>query len=484
MRILLIIALTVLTVVNLYSQDFLGMRIGNYSGVHGLTINPAINVNGPKEIDINFLSFGMSFESSYIYLEKSNIFLAGLKITKLRPNPAIKMDRKPIENPLYYNYFDRKRENAVYSFYSNAFVNFPSGILNIKNHSIGLTLNNKFLGYANRISHDYGYYYYQDSSTTEMWLDPMKVGLLHYGEIAVNYASKLPSSGRIDYNFGVTAKYIMPWDAVFLRNNIRKETIKIENGVKLPEGSDVDFNWASSYSYDYVNDKAVYKLRKHGNGATVDIGFTAVNTLGAEDQPTKWKVGVAVMDIGKVFINGESNRFQTIDTAVLRDEYFANVKDLDSFRAVANYHSFDGDMTRSVTGSKFSAWMPMSLSVFGDLNVVNNLYLSLHTIFRVPMKAIGLEKSNTIAFTGRIEKEKFEIAVPIILHDYKYIRAGFFIRKGIFFAGSDNMTAWLIPQKLNGIEFYMGFKWSGERDYKSKNKRPSNRRLTVKCPVW
>jgi hypothetical protein len=46
------------------------------------------------------------------------------------------------------------------------------------------------------------------------------------------------------------------------------------------------------------------------------------------------------------------------------------------------------------------------------------------------------------------------------------------------------MTAWLIPQRLNGIEFYMGFKWSGEKDYKSKNKRPSNRRLTVKCPVW
>ena len=115
MRILIIIAFTVLSVVNLYSQDFLGMRIGNYAGVHGLTINPAINVNGPKQIDFNILSFGMSFESSYIYLEKSNIFIAGLKITKLRPNPAIKFDRKPIENPLYYNYFDRKRENAVYS---------------------------------------------------------------------------------------------------------------------------------------------------------------------------------------------------------------------------------------------------------------------------------------------------------------------------------------------------------------------------------
>ncbi len=116
MRIIVIIAFTILSVIKAYTQDFLGMRIGNYAGVQGLTINPAINVNGPKQIDINFLTVGMSFESNYIYLEKSNILLAGLKISKLRPNPAIQMDRKPIENPLYYNYYDRQRGKVNFNF--------------------------------------------------------------------------------------------------------------------------------------------------------------------------------------------------------------------------------------------------------------------------------------------------------------------------------------------------------------------------------
>lgn len=463
------------------AQDFLGLKIGNYAGVHGLAINPAINVNGPKQIDINFLSFGMSFESNYIYLEKSNIFLAGLKMGRLRPNPAIKMDRKEISNPLYYNYFDRRK--STYHFYSNAFVQLPSGIVNVRNHSFGFSFTNKFLGYVNRISSDYGYYYYQDSATTEMWLDPMKMGMLHYGELALNYATKMPTSGIMDINVGITAKYLLPWDAVFLRNNIRKETIKIENGVKLPEGSDVDFNWVSSYHYDYENEKPVYKLRRQGDGVSLDLGVTFVNSLSSEDQVHKWKFGVAVMDVGKIFIrDGEVNSYKTIDTAVLRDEYFEHVKDLDSFRAVANYHAFNGDVNYSVTGSKFSAWMPMSFSLFGDYNVRNNFYLSLHTILRMPMKGIGLEKSNTIAITPRIEKEKFEVAFPVILHEFKYPRAGFFFRKGVFFAGSDNITAWLIPQRLNGIEFYMGFKWSGELTYKTK--RANLRRLTVKCPVW
>ncbi|MCO5229986.1 MAG: hypothetical protein M9958_02400 [Chitinophagales bacterium] len=467
----------------LSAQDFLGLRIGNYAGVHGLTINPAINVNGPKQISVNFLSFGMSFESNYIYLEKSNILLAALKMGKLRPNPAIKMDRKKISNPLYYNYFDRR--GTTYNFYSNAFVNFPSGIMNVRNHSFGLTFSDKFLGYVNRISPDYGYYYYQDSATTEMWLDPMKVGLLHYGELAFNYATKVPTAGKLDLNFGITAKYLMPWDAVFLRNNVRKETIKIENGIKMPENSNVDFNWASSYHYDYENDKPVYKLRKKGNGIGLDFGITLVDSYTNEGQASRWKIGLAVLDVGKTFIKGESNLFITVDTAIYRDEFFSNVKDLDSFRAIANYYAFNGDMKHSVTGDRFSVWMPMSFSFFSDFNVgASNWYLSLHSILRMPMKAIGLEKSNTIALSARIEKPNFELAFPIILHEFKYPRAGLFFRKGVFFIGSDNMTAWIVPQKLNGMELYMGFKWSGNQVYKSKNKRPNLKNMTLKCPVW
>lgn len=481
MRLFLISIYFLLIGYSSYAQDFLGLKLGNYAGVHGLSINPAVNVNAPKQINLNFLSFGMSYESNYLYLEKSNIFLAALKMSRLRPNPAIQKEGvKEIENPLYYNFFDR---NENYHFYSNAFINFPSGVINVRHHSFGITFNNKFLGFVNRVSPDYGYYYYQDSSTTEMWLDPMKVGMLHYGELAVNYATQLPTTGKVDINLGVTAKYIMPWDAIFLRNNKTKNAIKIDDGIKIPEGADLDFNWASSYHYDYENDRPVYNLKKHGNGVAVDVGFTLVNTFADDDQVHKWKIGVAVLDIGKTFIkDGEVNRFLNDDTVIYRSQFFDNIRDLDSFRAVANYRAFNGEETRTVVGSDFSVWMPTALSVFGDFNINNNLYLSMHAILRMPMKAIGLEKSNTIAITPRIEKENFELALPVILHEFKSPRLGLFFRKGVFFAGSDNISAWLIPQQLRGIEFYMGFKWSGNVMYKTKKR--SLRRISLKCPVW
>ncbi len=480
-RLILIFLYILFSGIHLYAQDFIGLKLGNYSGVYGLSINPANNVNAPKQLNLNFFAFGFSYESNYIYLQKANIPLAALKMGRLRPNPAIEKERSKIDNPLYYNYFDRRSDR--YHFYSNAFVQFPSGVINIRNQSVGLSVSNKFLGYVNRVSPDYGYYYYEDSATTEMWLDPMKLGIMHYGEIAVNYAVRLPTISSKDVNFGITAKYIMPWDAVFLRNNVKKESIKIDDGVKIPEDADLDFNWVSSYHYDYANDKPVYNFKKHGNGIALDLGFTFVNTYANEDQVHKWKFGVAVLDIGKVFIKGgEVNRFQTVDTVIYRSQFFDNIRDLDSFRAVANYHAFKGDETHSVVGSNFSVWMPMAFSVYGDFNINQNLYLSTHAIFRMPMKAVGLEKSNTIAVTARIEKPNFELAFPVILHEFKYPRMGLFFRKGVFFVGSDNMTAWLVPQRLNGIEFYMGFRWSGNIEYKTK--KTNLRRLTLKCPIW
>ncbi|MCO5247485.1 MAG: hypothetical protein M9887_00830 [Chitinophagales bacterium] len=466
-----------------YAQDFIGMQLGNYAGVFGLNINPAVNVNGPNQFDVNFFALGFSYESNYIYLEKSNIFLAGLKAAKLRPNPNIqKKAKRNISNPLYYNFFDRR--NTTYQFYGNGFLNLPSGYVNIRNHSLGITIRDRFLGYANRISPDYGYYYYQDSATTEMWLDPMKLGLLHYGEIAFNYATGISTSGEVDVNIGATVKYIIPWDGIFLRNNVTKESIKIDNGVKIPEGADVDFDWFSGYKYDYDNDRAIYNLRKAGNGLALDFGFTIVNAMVGDDgNASKWKVGVAISDVGKIFIKkGEVNRFQTIDTVVYRDEYFSEVKDLKRFREIANAYAFTNDSTNSVVGSSFSAWMPASVTAFADFNVANDWYLSVHSILRLPMKAIGLEKSNTIALTARIERPTFELAIPVILHDFKYPRVGLFFRKGIFFIGSDNMTAWLVPQKLKGIELYTGLRWSGNISYRTKRKNP--KRITLKCPVW
>lgn len=459
------------------AQEQLGLKIGNYAGVNSLAINPANNVNGPIQWDLNFFSFGFFYESNYIYIERANLFLAGLKASGFAPDPAIKADKKPPARPLYYNYFDRSKQR--YNFYMNAFAMAPSATLNYRDNSFGIFYKQRANGYANRISKDYGYYYYADSLTTEMFLDPMKVGLMHWGELGINYGRKITSIGFMDINIGITAKYLMGFDAVLLRNNVRKESIKIENGVKIPEGSDVDFNYATNYKYDYVNNKSIYDFKKIGDGASIDLGITLLSPLGDDpDEVHVWKAGVAILDVGKIWYRerAETNNFASLDTFVIRDEYLANTKDLDSFRAVVNQYAF-GVEDHSVTGTTFQAWMPLTISAFFDINLSGPYYLAGHAMVRIPMKAMGLERSNWVALTPRIEKQNFEVGVPIVLYDFRRPRVGLYYRKGIFTIGSDNFSAWIIPQKMSGFDLYMGFKLNGTKKFIDRSK-------FVKCPVF
>jgi hypothetical protein len=92
--------------------------------------------------------------------------------------------------------------------------------------------------------------------------------------------------------------------------------------------------------------------------------------IGDPEEVIKWRIGVALQDFGRVWFNkrSESNRFYTTDTIIYRDEYFTNVKDLDSFRAVANFYNF-GNYDQTVTGDNFRISMQSALSIFGDYNI-------------------------------------------------------------------------------------------------------------------
>src|SRR5688500_3648737 len=50
------------------AQEQLGLRLNNYSGIHGTLFNPAFNVNSPQSWDINLIAGGVFIENNYAYL--------------------------------------------------------------------------------------------------------------------------------------------------------------------------------------------------------------------------------------------------------------------------------------------------------------------------------------------------------------------------------------------------------------------------------
>jgi len=63
-----------LSFTKLSSQEQLGLRLDNYSGVNGIVLNPAANLTSPFRFDINLISAGVFADNNYGHIRNTNLF--------------------------------------------------------------------------------------------------------------------------------------------------------------------------------------------------------------------------------------------------------------------------------------------------------------------------------------------------------------------------------------------------------------------------
>ena len=56
-----------------FSQEQLGLRLENFSGVNSLSLNPANNLSGAFNWDVNIVGAGVFGETSYGYIYQTNV---------------------------------------------------------------------------------------------------------------------------------------------------------------------------------------------------------------------------------------------------------------------------------------------------------------------------------------------------------------------------------------------------------------------------
>lgn len=466
-----------------FSQEQIGLKMSNYGGVNSIGINPAWSANGPYKWDLNIVSLGAFFDNDYLFVQKGSLLKFLLKSNSIIPNPAIKKPKGNIEKPVFYNYEDRYK---TYDLYQNLTILGPAFMYNFPNHSVGISYNIKEVFYLHEIAKDFGYYYFSDSATTKMVTGPLRTGVMTWGELGFNYAGVVMNNGLQELTVGLTAKYLMGFDAVVGKSNEESVIVKIDEGVKLASGN-VDLNYATNYAYDYEAEDWKYKLKRNGNGFGLDFGIAYTNKLTTVDQPHKFKIGVSILDVGRIkyFKNATTTKYVRNDTVTFMNDDFKEVRDIDLFIDKVGQIAY-GDSNALRTGTTFTSWLPTALSVQADFAVRENVYISAFGMMRMPRKGLGVDRENIIAVTPRYEKRKWEVGVPIVLYDFKRPRMGAYARLWNVTIGTDNFLSWFIPvPKWSGTDFYIGFKVNPkeEIDYlrsKKRGKAPKN----FRCPKF
>jgi len=432
------------------AQEQLGLRLGNYSGVQSLQMNPAWQVNGPLKWDVNIVAGGVFEHQDYLYGQKASMLKllsnGGEFITS--DNSAIGSDGSTAVNGVPF-YFE---ENNNYDFHHNAFVMAPSFMVNMRQHSFGMYLNARTWSSGYNLDGDLGYATLIDSAIFLGNIDPFQVGIMNWGEIGVTYATNIKTGRKIEINAGATLKFLLGIDAVGIRNKQGTDVIRMDDQIALGS-TELEMAYASNYTDES------YDFKRNGFGVATDLGVTFVRPENRNgNKRYKWKVGVSLLDIGRVSYkkNTFAYSYSTTDSSYFNTAQFEDVRDPDDLIEAINN---SGNTTSAVlTDNKFGMWTPMALSVQFDAPLVKKLYLSGTAVVGMRFKSNAAERSDLLAVTPRIEGRWIEFGVPLSLYRWKELQLGSYVRLGPITIGTETLNSWFIPGSLEGSDIYFALK--------------------------
>lgn len=460
------------------SQEQLGLRIDNYSGVNSITLNPASNLTYPLTWDLNLAGVGFMFHNNLGYIEKASISKVLKNTNGLGPDPALNIEYKGTPS-LEYNF------NTKNSFFAslNTRVMGPSFIINSGNgHTFGVFTGARVFLSSHSIPKIASPYELNRKDRGNTYaLEPFQGSGMAWTEVGVNYAhniSDTETEGGL--SIGANIKYLQAYQAFYIKNNKGTELTKISDDSLRINAMRGSLGYTTNYAKDNVD-------RPNGSGYAIDFG--AVLTLPSSDNelPYQFRLGASLVDLGKVFFkqNVETHEIETKNAFVIDDNDFNN---LDSNDPVAdaikriNQKAFNVP-AKTRTGSTMSMGLPSAISLQADYCVMKNLFANALLIQRLPSNNIGLERDNLLAVTPRYESRWLGASLPISLINYQHLRVGLAARLGFLTLGTDHLLSFMSNSNLYGTDFYLALKvnpfrlFGSEKDYEPKAKKVGNSKV-------
>jgi hypothetical protein len=441
------------------AQNFLGISSSNYSGIHGVLLNPANAVDTRNKIFVNLGAVGAEFQNNYITSDR----------------------------PISFNSYRLRNVNRA-SGYLNADFRGPAIQLTLPKKDIGLSFGTRFRLF---------------SSLTKTSPNIANIIIGGTGNREIQNIQFL--SERVDFNFGgynelytSFAKVIKNERSYFLKGGVTVKKVSSNISLSL-KGSNFDYqvnplppsgvvqeiifnNSTSSFFHARSNDfnlslpwitQQIATLNGVGNGFATDVGFVYEKRPHFARQNIKikgesminpfinkytFRLGVSLTDIGFVRFSSASNVEVGDGTGPLTITgpiKFAKIIVTD--KVVENI-SQAYSINPNTYLRAFNVLLPATLNIHADYLVREGFYLTVVLRqFLLSKTRIGPIGFSGISVIPRFESKYLEVAFPISLdRDYSTFNFGSTFRAGPFFIGLDNITGLIRIGDPRGISFHSG----------------------------
>ncbi len=407
-----------------FSQEWIGSSIDNYTPANAMLLNPSAIVDQKPWLDIHLAGAGVHATNNFAYQKHSKLLKFGTNV-----NPAINLERKT----------GWAQVNAQFL--------GPSASLSIGKQALGIHFSVRGSASLSKVPLEYADYLISggsDEDSTALTVNNTRIKTLVWGEIGLTY-------GRILYEFdkhlisgAVTVNRLFGLQSAALF--IDDGEMLIQNNVgELLDGSGkyaftnpafrAGGGWSASLGASYkrmLDDVTSYV--PHGRGVSC-------YTL-----PYKWKFSAALADFGGIRMKHGAlyNRFDSDEEA---RQYLNSISDGIDTSAVPK----DGD--------KYTAWLPMGVNAQIDYNFENGIFLNGLFTQRLSFpSSYGPDRSNLIAVTPRFEKKWLMVAIPFSLENYRDPHLGLALRLWMLTIGTEHVFPYFIYSDIYTADVYISLR--------------------------
>lgn len=478
MKKLLLLLSTILFFTTSEAQDYLGLSTGNYSGIHGIMLQPANVADNRYKFEVNLVSTNIGFQNNYLGFSREffikNRFSFKDYDTYADFQQNVLTEQSINGNSARFNLSNRLNLPSVL-----VTTGKKSGIAIGIQSRTGVAIDNMNVGFAGQL-----YNNFQDASSynTLYSLDGLNMNAMNWVEGSFTYGRVLLDNGKHFLKAGVTAKYLGGVSSWYLQANDLDITVNNDSTLRA-SGSDVRYghsesNFSGTQIKDFEPDASgfgfdaglVYEFRgriNKFNFLKLDKKKQEVNVSTRRDKNKySFKVGVSILDAGKLTFNStplardfQTNASSSINGIHIKNTGIKNVQSLDTF--ISQHVNYTGAI-----GQEFSVAMPTALSAQVDLHLLKGFYVN--AMAYMPIDAFNKNTDSRVftpnyyAVTPRWESRVAGLYVPLVLNnnynDARELSAGATLRIGPAFVGTSNLLTLVRKDEIQSANVHFGLK--------------------------
>lgn len=437
------------------AQEQLGIRLSGYGGINSTLLNPAYHATTPLRWDINLAEGAAHFWNNYAYMQETSL----LSLWQQRDNldfiaaPDLPRGEQPQANTIVIDFNRDQRSRSTLALGS---LLGPSFYFSIgEQHRIGLITRLRVMGTARGVDNQFSYYnYYPRPFFSEFEVAPFSSAIGAWSEVGLNYAY-LAETGSGQIAIGATVKALQAYEGSYWQNASAFRLQKLPNDSL--SGSPVDFRYGLTSSN--LNAES-FLPERNGGGIGLDLGLT-LTIDGDADAPYLWKLGVSLIDLGRINFNRNAKKYQvrTSSQTIIGTDAYRSFISLEQSEDYLDFFSSQalGDSTAALVGQSFGFWLPAALSLQVDHALGGPVFIGAALIQGLPLNP-GLRRGSLLAISPRLESRWLEAALPVSLYDWQSLRVGLAVRLAFLTIGTDHLGSIFRKSDLRGSDFYLALK--------------------------